>query len=388
MKWTNCLRSVSIIGMFLFITIVLTGCGDKKNIQDINYVAALGIDYVNNKYVVYSQSLDFTIVAKQEGAKAKEHVPVWIGRGEGDTLDAAVNDIFTAAQLPIIWEHISAIVFHERAMKQDLLKMTDTMLRYHEIRFMPWVYGTRESLKELFAAPNTFNLSPVNSILHQPEDVYMQLSYIQPMTLREMFIHWLRPGSTLLLPSISINKNHWFEDIKPREAYQIDGIFAMETDHFHGWWGKKEISGLRWAIKNVVHTSLQIEPHKKTVAMLALNVPESNIKVRLVGPAQTPKVTIQIHINGSIDETLTEMPPRKMELLAEEKIRSEILKTFRDGLKKNVDLFSLRSEIYQQHVRYWNRHQKGATIRLHPDMIDKVEVRVKLKNAGMMKLRH
>ncbi|WP_152393433.1 Ger(x)C family spore germination protein [Paenibacillus guangzhouensis] len=387
MKWTNGLRSVSIIGMFLFITIVLTGCWDKKNIQDINYVAALGIDYVNNKYVVYSQSLDFTIVAKQEGAKAKEHVPVWIGRGEGETLDSAVNDIFTAAQLPIIWEHISAIVFHERALKQDLRKMTDTLLRYHEIRFMPWVYGTRESLKELFAAPNTFNLSPVNSILHQPEDVYMQQSYIQPMTLREMFIHWLRPGSTLLLPSISITKDHWFEDIKPREAYQIDGIFAMENDHFHGWWGKKEISGLRWAIKNVVHTALQIEPHKKTVAMISLNVPESNIKVKLVGQEQTPKITIRIYIDGSIEETLTEMSPHKMELLAEEKIRSEVQKTFRDGLQKNVDLFSLRSEIYQQHVKYWNRHQKGETIRLHPDMINQVDVRVKLKDAGMVKLR-
>ncbi|MFD0618735.1 Ger(x)C family spore germination protein [Paenibacillus sp. GCM10027629] len=387
MTYSRRIMSLFTIGIFLLLTITLTGCWDKKNIQDLNYVTAMGVDYENNKFVVYSQSLDFTNVAKQEGAKSKEHIPVWTGRGEGDTLDAAVNDIFTASQLPIIWEHISAVVFHERAMKQNLRRMTDSMLRYHEIRFSPWVYGTRSSIKELFAAPTTFNLSPINSILHQPKEVYLQQSYIQPMSLREMFINWLRPGSTLLLPSISLNKDHWFEDLKPKEAYAIDGLFAMDKDQFQGWWAKKDITGLRWASKNVVHTALQIEPHKKTVAMLALNVPESKITVKLEGPQQIPKVTIQLLIDGSIEEALTDMQPHKMEKLAEQDIRNEILKTFRDGVQKGVDLFSIREEIYRQHVNYWNRHQKGQTIRLRPDMIDRVDVRVKLKNAGMIKLR-
>jgi len=387
MMWARRIRNTSMIGILLFLTLVMTGCWDKKNIQDMNYITALGIDYVNNKYVVYTQSLDFTNVSKQESTKSKEHVPVWIGRGEGETLDSAVNDIYRAAQLPIIWEHISAIVFHERALKQDLRRLTDTLLRYHEIRFTPWVYGTRDSVKDLFAAPNTFNLSPLNSILHQPEDVYMQLSYIHPMTLREMFIRWLRPGSTLLLPSISVNKDQWFEDLEPKGAYQIDGLFTLKKEQYQGWWAKKDITGIRWASRNVVQTALQLEPHKKTVAMLSLNVPESNISIKLRGQQQTPMVRIQLLIDGSIDETLSEMQPHEMEKLAERKIRSEILQTFQDGVHKDVDLFSIRKEIYEQHVTYWNQHQKGQTVRLRPDMIEHIDVHVKLKNAGMTKLR-
>ncbi|OPA77771.1 hypothetical protein BVG16_15185 [Paenibacillus selenitireducens] len=378
-------KSLFMICLFLFLTIALTGCWDKKNIQDINYVAALGIDYVDNKYIVYSQSLDFTNVARQDTTKSKEHVPVWLGRGEGVTLDAAVNDIYTASQLPIIWEHIGAIVFHERSMKQDLRKMIDTMLRYHEIRFTPWVFGTRSNMKELFAAPNAFNLSPLNSILHQPQDVYTQQSYIHPISLREMFIHLLRPGSTLLLPSISINHHQWFEDTKPTDQYEMDGIFAIEKNHFHGWWGKKDITGLRWNFQNVIHTALQIEPHQKPVAMLSLNVPASKIIVKIQG--QRPKITLRLNIDGSIDETLTDMLPHQMEKLAEQKIRKEVQTTFRDGVQKNVDLFSIRKEIYRQHVNYWKSHQQGQGIPLSLDMLDQVDIKVSLKHAGMMKLR-
>ncbi|MCY7482840.1 hypothetical protein M5X06_24220 [Paenibacillus alvei] len=48
----------------LSLVLPLAGCWDIKNVQDMNYVTALGIDYVNGKYIVYTNSLEFTNVAK------------------------------------------------------------------------------------------------------------------------------------------------------------------------------------------------------------------------------------------------------------------------------------------------------------------------------------
>ncbi|WP_231638483.1 hypothetical protein [Paenibacillus sp. JCM 10914] len=44
--------------------------------QDINYIAALGIDYQDGEFITYVQMLDFATIAKQETGKQTESAPI------------------------------------------------------------------------------------------------------------------------------------------------------------------------------------------------------------------------------------------------------------------------------------------------------------------------
>ncbi|MFP3380764.1 Ger(x)C family spore germination protein, partial [Bacillus sp. SIMBA_069] len=73
--------------------VLLSGCWDSKDIQDIQYISAVGIDYQNGQYVIYVQVTSFAGVAKQEGLEPKP-TPVWVAKGRGKTMNEAMNDMY------------------------------------------------------------------------------------------------------------------------------------------------------------------------------------------------------------------------------------------------------------------------------------------------------
>lgn len=92
------LHKIKLIIMMLITSAMLSGCWNIKEVQDIYYVAALGIDFKEGKYIAYAQLLDFSNVAKLEGARPDKQPPVWIGRGEGFTITEALNQLYKDAQ--------------------------------------------------------------------------------------------------------------------------------------------------------------------------------------------------------------------------------------------------------------------------------------------------
>ncbi len=67
----------------LLLPFFLTGCWSKYEVQNMNYVTAVGIDYADGQYIIYAQLLDFSTVAKLEGQQKSEQPPIWIGIGKG-----------------------------------------------------------------------------------------------------------------------------------------------------------------------------------------------------------------------------------------------------------------------------------------------------------------
>lgn len=66
MKWAY------VSSMLAGCVILLTGCWDSKEVQSINFITAIGIDYADNQYTTYAQLIDFSSIAKQEGPTPRE----------------------------------------------------------------------------------------------------------------------------------------------------------------------------------------------------------------------------------------------------------------------------------------------------------------------------
>ncbi|SFK13254.1 hypothetical protein SAMN05518846_1099 [Brevibacillus centrosporus] len=66
----------------LVLLFFLSGCGNSRDIQNLAYVTALGVDYVNGKYVSYVQVLNFSNIARSVDSVLGKPVPIWIGVGD------------------------------------------------------------------------------------------------------------------------------------------------------------------------------------------------------------------------------------------------------------------------------------------------------------------
>ncbi|MGR5963290.1 Ger(x)C family spore germination protein [Bacillus paranthracis] len=159
-------HKIKLIIMMLITSAMLSGCWNIKEVQDIYYVAALGIDFKEGKYIAYAQLLDFSNVAKLEGARPDKQPPVWIGRGEGFTITEALNQLYKDAQQRLFWGHVSTIILSERLLRQDIKDSIDFINRYREIRYNILLYATKEPIDDILKTKAFFYI--IGVVYHSP----------------------------------------------------------------------------------------------------------------------------------------------------------------------------------------------------------------------------
>lgn len=371
---------ISVLCLFL----LLTGCWDNKNVQDLNYVTAFGIDYDKGKYIVYTNSLEFTNVAKQEGTRTPSKTPTWIGRGEGYTLDSAVNDVYAASTLQIIWDHTAVIVFSERALQKDVNKMVDSLLRFSGIRYTSWVYGTKTPITDLFALTIPFNLSPIASMLYSPDDVLKQQTNIPPLQLRKMVTQLNEPGSTVLLPSLSLNNEQWTKDKKTIGQHELNGVFILQKGKYKSWMKQEQLLGLRWMSNQIQKVHIGVGQSTIPDAVLTIKKPKSSVKVSLQDGV--PRFNFLIDVQGSVEEITGNTSKEHIVAAAEEKIKNDIQQTFQQGLNRKIDIYSLQNRVYRKYISFWKKNNNGSLLQLTPNSLERIDVHVQIKDSGMNRL--
>ncbi|WP_274362835.1 Ger(x)C family spore germination protein [Paenibacillus thermotolerans] len=369
--------------LWLLLSLALTGCWDVKDIQDINYLTAIGLDHVDHKYRVYVQMIDFTSVAKTETGKPTQQIPIWIGEGEGETLIGALNDLYRSSQLRIFYGQINTIVFSEKIMKIGLTDVKELLSRYYEIRYTPWVFGTKEPIDKLFAVHPFFNLSPLMSMLHQPQEIYKQQSIIKPLTLREFVADYREPGNTTLLPSLATAAASWKKDMEPKEMLTIDGVFAFHDRQYKEWIYWRNLPGLRWMEPSTNRSPILLRDGETIVAGIYLERPKVKITPYMRG--NEASFTIKVEAEGYISEAFIQMSESALERKTAAQVRKQIKETYEEGLTYNLDLLRLEHALYRKKTRDWKRLQAQGGLHLTPDSLESINVTIKLEHSGKKK---
>jgi len=369
--------------MSILASMLLTGCWDIKDPQDVNYLSAIGLDYVDNQYIAYAQMLDFSTVAKLESGKAQQHAPVWVGKGIGETVDTAINSLYDTAQLRVFYGHINAIIYSENVLKKGLEPIFDLLNRYYEFRYTPWVFGTDLPIDKIMTVSPFFNLSPMSSVMHQPMESYKQQSKILPLTSREFISNYREPGKTALLPSLGIKDDVWKQDLKNHPMLDLVGVYAFHGGSYSVPIKEDKIIGLRWVQPETLRASLIVRSAEKPHATIWLGHP--NVKITPEVKADRLSYDVEVRITGSIVDVMHPLPEQTLEQYAAEQIRAEIQQTYKEGLRNHVDLLQLEHALYRKNNKLWKTMRDRNQLKLTSDILD-IHVHVHLDNSGKLKL--
>ena len=111
-------KRIIFFSIFLLINLTLAGCWDTNEPERMIYVHGLGVDYKDDKYNVYLQIVNPSLLAKSEASGGDTDVKVAVGRGTGETINEAFFDAYRSSQRNIFWGHLSFIVFSENVLKK------------------------------------------------------------------------------------------------------------------------------------------------------------------------------------------------------------------------------------------------------------------------------
>ncbi|MDF2717654.1 MAG: hypothetical protein K0R28_4579 [Paenibacillus sp.] len=381
------MRRAAVLLLISVLFFVPAGCWNSKDIQNMAYVTAIGIDYENGKYITYVQVLNFTNVAKTDTAQIGKNIPVWIGRGEGLTLTESFNSIYSTSQLRVFWGHVKSIVYTERFLKsgQRVKEAYDMVNRYREVRYNVLMYGTKEPLRDIFTQKSILNLSPLDTLLDTPSQIYSQRSYILPVYGYKIIAQFNEPAQSAMLPSISIDKEAWTEDQKAKPMFRIDGSYYFHASTMTGWLSEEDLEGYRWLQKKLERSPIHIPDNNAPDAAIVLIKP----KPRIQPVVRDGKVTfnISLHIKAYVDELIRNIPKTEIEEMTGKAIREQIRSTYKKGLEIKVDVLQLGECLYRKYPKVWhNMHTNGDFI-LNESSLDRIDVKVRLLHTGKYKGR-
>ncbi|MFB9275066.1 Ger(x)C family spore germination protein [Cohnella cellulosilytica] len=364
---------------------LLGGCWDIKSLQDVNYFTGIGIDFKDERYVVYIQQLDFSSVARSESGKSDKPAVVWVGQASGATLSEAIVELYQTTQQTVFWGHLNSIVLSRSALEHgDLLGVFDSLIRYPEIRYTPWIYGSDENMKEVFTTRPFFNLSPMNSILYAPETNYSQRPIIAPLRLSSFIREVREPGKTALLPALSVSSHTWMRNRKPDPKLEINGVYALRNTRFLGRLPAEQLLGIRWLDHRKQGARIILTDGGERVGTLRLTKPRTKVSVLLKNGE--PVFNVELEAAAALLELWRPESEKELERMAGAQIEEQIRTTHRLGQETHIDILDLEHRLYRRNYAAWKRLTSDGRTPLASPRLGEVRATVKLANSGMYKL--
>ncbi|MBE1446231.1 Ger(x)C family spore germination protein [Paenibacillus sp. OAS669] len=376
------MKRIPIMAALLVGMALITGCWDAQNVEKINYISAIGLDYEKPNYVVYAQLLEFSAIAKQESPESRGGTKTWVGKGIGESLNLAMNDLYNTAQQRMVWSHVTTIFIGEKALKQWPGGYVDALTRFREIRLTPWVFATKQPITEIMNAPAFFNLSPRDTISHSPAANYMQHSWILPLQYMTFLGDYNEPARTVILPILSINPDQWEKSEKPDPKLTWDGAFIMSGKKIKGALKHEDLKGLRWVIGNTVRSPLKVQENGKLLGVVSLEDPLVHIDVKQA--SGRPQYHLRISLQGNVVELFGDTPEKELVAAAKKMMENEIRFTYEKGIAIHADVLQLQYALYLQHYKDWKRMSEDQ-LALDKNSLDGIDIQLKLLHSGMLK---
>ncbi|MDQ0088880.1 Ger(x)C family germination protein [Paenibacillus anaericanus] len=379
MKLIRCILVTTLLSM------LLPGCWGAKEIEHMIYVNTLGVDYVDNKVVVYIQMVNFSGIAKKEAGQTQEQ-KTFIGKAEGDSFDTAIFNLYASSPQRIVWSNVKTIVFSEAALKngdviEQVLEVWD---RYYEFRYTVWTMATKESVEKVLNTPSITDLSVIYSQLNSPMRSYEQSSIIAPLYLYKFIWKWKEKGETVLLPYLKTVPG-WMSNQEPSPNVSMTGICFLENKQFRGSMETNDILGLRWVEKKTHRTPLSLKDENTVIAVMVMNKIKSSIRPKL--DHGKPVFDIKVSMQATVPQLSTSLQKRELEQRAEKEIKNQIMNTYLKGLDMDVDVYGLSSIFYRNMSDEWTQLSTKERIPLDVSSIEQIDIKVNLVSGGISKMR-
>ncbi|MCM3628974.1 Ger(x)C family spore germination protein [Paenibacillus glycanilyticus] len=364
-------KSVKII-LALCAMLITGGCWDEVNLQDVSYISAIGVDYVDKHFVVYAQMISFGVIAKQEGAPPPGS-PIWVGKHEGDTNLAAIFNLMDSSQYKLSLNHLKSVVIHERAFS-EMQQIIDSLNRLSSTRFNCLVFGTKRDINDLFTMDMLFNKTPLTTPLYAPHIENNQNSYVEPLTLQTLVRGALEPAMTVKLPSLSLLPDDWENNKKRLNFLTIDGTFLFNEKKPAGFVSRGNSKGLIWTSEAFKRSLVPIRVEDKRGSVV-VDSAKSNVKVNWEDGQ--PKFVNKVHVTGHLIEASNDFADQELIKYVEQVVQTQLKETYLKGLALNTDIYDLEHELYRYHNKAWRRLTKEEWKLSPKDLTIEVKCRIK-----------
>ncbi|MFX3633940.1 MAG: Ger(x)C family spore germination protein [Candidatus Pristimantibacillus sp.] len=361
-------RKLILLILFILPLLFVSGCWNRKELNDLAITVGMGIDKSGENYQV---SVQVVIPGQVAGKTAGHQTPVTMYKETGKSLFEAIRKMTTASPRKIYVSHLRVLVLGESLAREGIGDVLDLLSRDQELRTDFFIVVAKKTTAEntLKILTQLEKIPTVNMFasLETSEKAWAPTTTI---TLDQLIAELLSDGKHPVLTGIQVignqkigETNENLDEIDPSAKVKYSGLAVFKKDKLIGWLNEVESKAYTYINNKIKSTvgviacpgggNLTLETIRSQTSIKSKvtdNQPTIEISVRAQMNIAEVQCTVDLTKTKTIAE-LEELSNQKMERIIESSIK-KVQKKYK------VDIFGFGEVIHRSHPKAWKKLKK------------------------------
>lgn len=334
--------------LILFLSLFLVGCYDYKELDELALTTAMGIDYIDEKFILTLQIVDTNKKDKNEFNTVTSY---------GKTLQGAFRSAIKKTSKKVYGSQINLLLVSENIAQNYIYKILDFFYRDKEFR-EEFLVAMVKDPKKVLAVKTVLEENNSKYIMELIENSNKKAGILDSTTYNSLLSMYLNKRTDITLPNIIY---------KDKKIY-AGNMTMFNNDKLVYIMTPTESKGYKFltnTITNVILTipckddyySLEIKNNKTTRKFVdgAINIQISNI---------SNLTEMHCDMNLGSNKTI-----KKIEKEIEDTIKEIVLSSVKVAREYNSDIFKFKDYIYKINNKYYRNNKTN---------IDNIKIKIKV----------
>lgn len=375
--------------------LILTGCWDKNELNELSIATGAAIDKAENGYMVSVQTVNSGEVTSQVNSAGT--APVMVRTKSGETLYSAIRELSTTNSKRLYGSHLQLLIISEEVAKEGIADILDYLSRDNDFRADFFIVIAKESkARDILKMQTISSKIPTNALTKALKVSEKVWGGTVTISFKELLNILTIPGRSPVIPMMDLEGDLAIgptkantESTTPPVTYHHLGSGVFHKDQLIGSLNKQEVKSFNYIRDEIKHAIEVLEC--SSGEMMAIEILHSKTKKHVINERNSPSIEINIkteanvgEMNCSIDLTNPD-ELLKLEKLVEEKISQDLHHVIEKvQTDYQTDIFGFGEIIYRSHPAIW--HELSPEWSEHfADLDVQINVTVTLSQIGSTK---
>jgi spore germination protein KC len=392
-------RCINFLFMLLSM-VILSGCWDRAELQDLDIVSAIGIDKgsdeVDNRYMVTVQVInEGQIAGSPSQGGGKEISPVTSYTATGSTVSEALRKIGPKIPQELFFPHIQLMVIGEELAKETGIQdLFDWLERDSQFRTLfPILVVKNNTAKNVLKILTSLEPIPSAKIVGGLEST--QKTWGEFVSTRADKVIKQLAGNAAIITGVQIigdpdkgNSLKNVQQISTPTELEIKGIGIFKKGKLQKWLEGDKARGAMLINDEVTKTVVDINCNKKKKG-LSIDMMRSKTKIKAKVINNKPIINITVRSEGHISEVHCPIDLskhkviEKLEKQMEKELKEEILLALETTKKEKSDIFRFGEKINIENPKLWKQIKNQWDEEIYPETEVNVKVQSFIRRSGL-----
>ncbi|MBZ5751715.1 Ger(x)C family spore germination protein [Metabacillus rhizolycopersici] len=379
--------------------VLLSGCWDRAELQDLDIVSAIGIDEgnddVENRYQVTVQIVNEGQISGATQTGQAGMSPVTTYSATGSTISEAIRKIAPMAPQDLFFPHVQLMVIGEKmARNEGIQDLFDLIERDSQFRTLfPILIVRDHTAKTLLQITTPLESIPSTKIvggLESSKKVWGEYA----STRADQVIQQLN-GEQANITGVVINGNPEegnnltnIQRITPEADVEIKGLAIFKKGKLKEWLEEDTARGATWINNELTETIVNLDCEKDKKG-LAVDIMRSNAKIKSEIKNKKPVIHLTIRTEGHISEVHCPVDLskhktiEKLEKQLEKEIKEEVMLAIEAAKEQKADIFRFGETINRKDPKLWKKIEGKWSDEIFPETEVNVNIKAFIRRSGL-----